>query len=51
MYGGVMLGLSFKMADFEGLTLLPNGKILDQSKLKGFADDKINDIHILKFIV
>ena len=28
---------------------LPNDKILDQSKMKAFADDKINVTHILKF--
>ena len=30
---------------------LPNDKILDWSKLKGFADDKINVIQKLKFVV
>ena len=30
---------------------LPNEKNLDQSKLKGFADDKINWIQKLKFVL
>ena len=29
---------------------LPNNKILDQSKLKGFADNKINMAQKLKFV-
>ena len=30
---------------------LPNNKILDLSKLKGFADDKINVTKKLKFVL
>ena len=30
---------------------LPNNKILDQSKLKGFADDKVNVIQNQKFVL
>ena len=30
---------------------LPNNKILDQSKLKAFADDKIKVIEKLKFVL
>ena len=30
---------------------LPNDKIKDQSKLKEFADDKINAIQKLKFVL
>ena len=33
------------------LNSLPNNKILDWSKLKGFADEKINVPQILKFVL
>ena len=33
------------------LNSLPNNKILDWSKLKAFADDKINPIEKLKFVL
>ena len=32
-------------------TSLPNDKLLDWSKLKAFADDKINEIEKLKFVL
>ena len=32
------------------MTSLPNNKILDQSKLKAFADNKINVTKKLKFV-
>ena len=34
----------------RGLNSLPNNKILDLSKLKAFADDKINVSENLKFV-
>ena len=38
---------------FDGVSLnsLPNNKILDWSKLKAFADDKINVTENLKFVL
>ena len=35
-------------SDFNSLT---NSKILDQSKLKAFADDKLNLIQMAKFVL
>ena len=34
----------------KGLTFLPNNKILDWSKLKALADDKINGVQKLKLV-
>ena len=35
----------------ERVNSLPNDKFLDRSKLKSFADDKINMIEKLKFVL
>ena len=43
LFGVVQLG--------DALTLVPHDKILDESKLKGFADDKIDVTQNLKFIL
>ena len=39
----------FSFSHHISLNSLPNDKILDGSKLKGFVDDKINVNEILKF--
>ena len=36
---------------WTSLNSLPNNKVLDLSKLKGFADDKINVTQKVKFIL
>ena len=42
--------LSDKITSFFFFNSLPNDKILDQSELKAFADDKINVNKNLKFV-
>ena len=39
-----------KSSSFREVNILPNDKILDCSKLKAFADDKINVTKELKFV-
>ena len=36
---------------FNSFNSLPNDKILDRSKLKGFTDDKLNMIQNQKFVL
>ena len=36
---------------FWSFNLLPNGKILDWSKLKAFADEKLNEVEKMKFVL
>ena len=44
--------MSFKVRiDWESLNYLPNDKILDSSKLKAFADEKINVAQKFKIII
>ena len=46
-----MIYCSKSLYNFVTINLLPNHKFLDWSKLKAFADDKINVAARLKFVL
>ena len=45
------LKVLFHLFSWIGVNTLPKDEILDQSKLKAFADDKINVLKELKFVL